>query len=388
VPEPTRQPAAVSDPSSPAAVFERLVHGVCERRWAELPGLYAESTHVVHPQDPLRGAPLLTRDDLRRHFQGGEETLGEVRFTPAAITIHQTADPEVIVGEFEYRGTRPGTGEPFAIPNVFVMRVRDGQIVESRDYADHVELARVLGRLDGLADAVARHRGAAEGSRDAAAQPEPAPEAGTGWQDRAQRRYEAAVFGGDTAAPAAADQELDAVEADLALARGRIMHARFLADRQRDAAELACFERAAELYAAAGNAAGEAEALFWTAIFHQVIDDDNAAARPLLDRAAELAAAASDRLTMSYVVRHQAFADEADGELDLAEKGFAESLRLRREIGFGAGVAAALLALAEVTRRRGDAQRADALLAEAEQTARSDAPGILRWIEAARTEAS
>jgi len=386
VPEATRQPATVPDPSSPAAVFERLVHGVCERRWAELPGLYAERTHVVHPQDPLRGAPLLTRDDLRRHFEAGEEVLGEVRFTPAAITIHQTADPEVIVGEFEYRGTRPGSGEPFAIPSVFVMRVRDGQIVESRDYADHVELAWVLGRLDGLADAVARQHGA--GTGDAAPRPEPAPAAGTGWQARAQQRYEDAIFGGDTAALAAADQELEGVEADLALARGRIMHARFLADRQRDAAELACFERAAELYAAAGNVAGEAEALFWTAIFHQVIDDDNATARPLLDRAAELAAAAGDRLTMSYVVRHQAYADEADGELDLAEKGFAESLRLRREIGFAPGVAAALLALAEVTRLRGDSERADALLAEAEQTARTDAPGILRWIEAARAEAS
>ena len=166
------------------------------------------------------------------------------------------------------------------------------------------------------------------------------------------------------------------------------MHARFLAGGRRDDAELACVERAAALYAAAGNACGEAEALFWVATFHQVIDDDNAAARPLLDRAGALAAAAGDRLTLSYVVRHQGFADEADGDLDRAAERFAESLRLRRELGFGRGVSAALLALAELTRRRGDIGQADALLTEAEQAARSsDAPGILRWIELARAEA-
>jgi hypothetical protein len=230
-----------------------------------------------------------------------------------------------------------------------------------------------------------RHQPAAETAFPAAV-----PEAaGEGWQERANQRYEDAVFGGDDAALAAADQELDAVEAGLALARGRIRHARFLAVGQRDEAELADFERAAQLYAAGGDARGEAEALFWVAMFHQVIDDDNEAARPLLDRAADLAAAAGDRLTMSYVVRHQAFADEADGQLELAAERFAESLRLRRELGFGRGVAAALLALAEITRRRGDPGQAEAMLAEAEQAARSsNAPAVLRWIQRSRAEAS
>jgi uncharacterized protein len=147
-------------PATPAEVFTSLVNGVCDQRWADLPGLYAPRTHVVHPQDPFRSPPLLTRDELREHFLGGARALGEVRFTAAAITVHQTADPEVIVGEFEYRGVVPATGQPFAIPNVFVIRVRDGEIIESRDYADHLEIARVLGHLDQLT--------AAAGRRDAA----------------------------------------------------------------------------------------------------------------------------------------------------------------------------------------------------------------------------
>jgi ketosteroid isomerase-like protein len=108
----------------------------------------------------FRAPPLLTRDELREHFLGSAGALGDVRFSPGAVTVHETADPEVIVGEFEYRGVVPATGQPFAIPNVFVIRVRDGQIIESRDYADHVEIARVLGHLDQLT-AAARQRDAA-----------------------------------------------------------------------------------------------------------------------------------------------------------------------------------------------------------------------------------
>ncbi len=185
-----------------------------------------------------------------------------------------------------------------------------------------------------------------------------------------------------------ADAELDLVEAGLALARGRIMHARFLADGQLDPATLAQFERAAELYARAGDERGEAEARFWAGTFHQVGRDDDQAARPLLERAAELAGAAGDRLTLSYAVRHLGFAEEAAGRLDAAREQLAESLRLRRELGFERGVSAALLALAENARARGDQDTARALLAEAGESARrAGARGILRRIEAEQTEA-
>jgi ketosteroid isomerase-like protein len=140
----------MAQPLSPSEVFYQLVHGVCDGKWDDLPSLYAEQTNVVHPLDPFRAPPMLTREQLREHFAGGDDALGDVRFEPANITIHETADPEVIVAEFEYQGTLPGTGGPFALPGIFVMRVRDGQIVSSRDYVDHLGLARALGRLDQL----------------------------------------------------------------------------------------------------------------------------------------------------------------------------------------------------------------------------------------------
>jgi tetratricopeptide (TPR) repeat protein len=205
--------------------------------------------------------------------------------------------------------------------------------------------------------------------------------------ERARRLYEQAVFGGDASALTAAGQILDAAEADLSLARGRILHAQFLTQGKEDQRELDLFEGAAELYQQLGDARGEAEALFWAGTFHQVIREDDQAARPALERSYELAAAAGDKLTLSYAARHLGFADANAGRMEAARGRFEESVRLRREISFLPGVAAGLLALAELTAQEGDRGAAAALLDEAASTATaSGAQGILGWIEQARAE--
>lgn len=138
---------------SPQEVFLALVNGVAEGNWKDLPDLYAEQTHVVHPFDPLRAAALRTREELREHFKPTDDG-PRLHRRAADITIHETTDPEVIVAEFEYQGTVEETGETFALPGIFVLRVRDGEIISSRDYFDHVTAARVRGQLDTLFAAV------------------------------------------------------------------------------------------------------------------------------------------------------------------------------------------------------------------------------------------
>lgn len=205
--------------------------------------------------------------------------------------------------------------------------------------------------------------------------------------ERAKQLYEQAVFGGDVDAVAAAERELDGVEADLALIRGRILHARFLGGRLEDPRELELFERAANLYQQLGDVRGESQAQFGIGIVHQVIRGDTEAALPSLERSYELAQQAGDKLAISYAVRHLAFADMAAGRLDLARARFEESVRLRREVGFMPGVAAGLLALAELAAENGGREEALALLDEATTIAEnSGARGILRWIDHARSQ--
>lgn len=204
---------------------------------------------------------------------------------------------------------------------------------------------------------------------------------------QAQLLYEFAVFGGDSSALVSADRNLDEVEADLSLARGRVIHARFLEERVEDARELELFERAAELCGRLGDVRGEGEAVFWVGTCHEVVRDDTETAVPAFERALELATRAANRLTMSYALRHLGFAGHMAGRLDEARAHLEESTRLRRELGFLPGVAANLIGLAYLAAQQERRDDAAALLEEATELAAStDSHGVLRGVAEARTE--
>ncbi|MHB1615122.1 MAG: hypothetical protein ACYCYA_12545 [Actinomycetes bacterium] len=92
-------------------------------------------------------------------------------------------------------------------------------------------------------------------------------------------------------------------------------------------------------------------------------DDD--VARPCLERAGALAAKVKDRLIRSCVERHLGFIDARAGRQVDAGKHLQASVELRRQIGFDAGVASGLLALAELAAETGEGVEAAQLLAEA-----------------------
>jgi tetratricopeptide (TPR) repeat protein len=202
---------------------------------------------------------------------------------------------------------------------------------------------------------------------------------------RADLLNEQALFAGSADARGRAAAELDRAEALLALGRGRVLHARFLAERgEEDPAELAAFERALELAVSLDDRALEALARFWVGIVHQVVRGDHEASRPYLEASYALARELGDTVTMSYAVRHIAFADDDAGRHDEAWARFEESVELRRAEGFLPGVAAGLLTLGEVAAERGRVEEARRLLEEARAVAaRVAAEPFLRRIEAA-----
>jgi hypothetical protein len=212
--------------------------------------------------------------------------------------------------------------------------------------------------------------------------------------ERARLLYERAVFDGDTGALATADSELDGVEADLALARGRVIHTRFLGqldeDPERameDPRELALFERAARLYRERADVRGEAEALFWIGCFHQVVRRDDQTAVPTLERSRELAAQVGDKSTMSEALRHLGIAEHRAGHLDGARERLEESTRLRREIGLMPGVAANLVGQAYIAAADDRRDYARTLLAEAAAIAEATgAHRISRQVDEARAD--
>jgi outer membrane protein assembly factor BamB len=64
----------------------------------------------------------------------------------AAGPIHDTADPEVIVVEYELTGVVTTTGHRATARFISVLRARDGQIVTWREYQDTLAIAQALGQ--------------------------------------------------------------------------------------------------------------------------------------------------------------------------------------------------------------------------------------------------
>jgi ketosteroid isomerase-like protein len=134
-PSPSLPAPAIPAPGTPTAVVYDLLDSISTPNPESRADLYADDAYVTHPFFP--GAPPLKgKDELRRHFAPGRGA----GMRPRNIVFYEGKDPELVIAEFEFTG-KALTGKPVLARNIFVVRVRNGLIVESRDYADHVALA-------------------------------------------------------------------------------------------------------------------------------------------------------------------------------------------------------------------------------------------------------
>lgn len=111
-----------------------------------LANLYSLDARVAHPFHPEHGNEVTVgRQALREHFSRLHQPGVSVSSSVEDWRLHITADPDLVVAEFCYRGHVDG--RPLSTRCVFVVRVVDGLIVESRDYIDHLASARAYGVL-------------------------------------------------------------------------------------------------------------------------------------------------------------------------------------------------------------------------------------------------
>ena len=111
-----------------------------------LANLYAVDAHVTHPFHPEHAdSATVGRESLRAHFAMLPQAGVSVSSSVEDWTLHTTADPEVVIAEFAYKGSIDE--RPLNTRCIFVVRVVAGLIVESRDYIDHMASARAYGVL-------------------------------------------------------------------------------------------------------------------------------------------------------------------------------------------------------------------------------------------------
>ncbi len=58
------------------------------------------------------------------------------------VVMHETVDPEVVIVEYEGRGTVTTTGAPYLQNVIAVFRIRAGRVVSWRDYFNPLALAQ------------------------------------------------------------------------------------------------------------------------------------------------------------------------------------------------------------------------------------------------------
>jgi uncharacterized protein len=138
---------------SPREVFQKLIEGINAGRFTELAELYAEDAVVETVFEPVGPRRLEGRAALKERFAEVSAS-SPVELTPANVVLRETDDPEVVVAEFDYQVHHRVTGRTFEAANIQVLRVRDGLIVSSRDYHDHLALIVAGGNLPQLVAAL------------------------------------------------------------------------------------------------------------------------------------------------------------------------------------------------------------------------------------------
>lgn len=125
----------------------------------------------------------------------------------------------------------------------------------------------------------------------------------------------------------------------------------------------------------------KADALFFAALMPQVAGDAAGSSAPLAKARAVSEAGRCD-LELSYVTRHEAAVAEEAGDLKTARDLYAQSLDLRRQIGFEVFMPYSMLSLADVQARLGAKDEARKLREEA--VALSDRLNLPNAAKAAR----
>ncbi|WP_406674291.1 nuclear transport factor 2 family protein [Nonomuraea sp. N2-4H] len=106
--------------------------------------MLAADVVVEQPHAPDGRGTIEGREKVVAMSRAGRASLPVTFEEFRDVTIHDTADPEVIVAEYRLVGTVPGTGARAHAAFVVVLRARDGRIVHWREYQDRAAIAEAL----------------------------------------------------------------------------------------------------------------------------------------------------------------------------------------------------------------------------------------------------
>jgi uncharacterized protein len=106
------------------------------------PDAVIESSFAGPPGTPVRLAGREAIREYSRQVMASPLRLEDFE----VVELQQTQDPEVVIVELRTKGTLTTTGHTFAATSIQIFRIRQGQIVLFRDYANPRILEDVIGQ--------------------------------------------------------------------------------------------------------------------------------------------------------------------------------------------------------------------------------------------------
>jgi uncharacterized protein len=132
--------------ATPADVLARRRHLILSGDADGFADLFAPDGVIEAPFTGPPGTPMRLegREAIReysRHVMASPLRLEDFE----VAELYQTQDPELVIVEMRTKGTLTATGRPFAATSIQILRIREGQIVLFRDFADSRGLEDVIG---------------------------------------------------------------------------------------------------------------------------------------------------------------------------------------------------------------------------------------------------
>jgi len=128
-------------------VLGRYQRAVVDQSAEDLADLYsADGIHEIPFLFPGMPEHYTGRDEIRAAYGRAWSASPAQPEQFRDIEVHDTADVDTIIVEQTLAGLNTATGAPFAFPGVLVLRVRNGELVRTRDYMDGLRIANAMGR--------------------------------------------------------------------------------------------------------------------------------------------------------------------------------------------------------------------------------------------------
>ncbi|MFC0504921.1 nuclear transport factor 2 family protein [Micromonospora costi] len=132
---------------TPSEIFDSM----CDRWRANLPTYEADSLAddvVIETPFAAPGRPTRIEGKQRvLEYTRAGRAVFPVRFDDCRnVVVYETADPEVIVVEYELVGTHTTTAVTASAPFIGVLRTRDGKLAHWREYQHTLAIAQAAGQ--------------------------------------------------------------------------------------------------------------------------------------------------------------------------------------------------------------------------------------------------